>query len=130
MEFKTLCWLGAATSASFGLAFLVEPTLTAGLYGIGLPGSPTQALARFLGATYLAQAVLLWGASQLTQPAAQRRLAGGFAAITVIGLALAVQTLATGAVNAMGWLSVLIYGGFSVAWALAARSAGAGLARA
>ena len=91
MRFKTLCLAGCAVSAPFGLSFLLLPALTAAQYGIVTPDASTQALARFLGATYLA---------------------------------LAVQTLATGAVNAMGWVTVLIYGGFSAAWALAARHPG------
>jgi hypothetical protein len=130
MHFKTLASLGTVVSTPFGLAFLLAPAATAAQYDIALPDAPTQALARCFGSALLAQAALLWGVHGLQEPSAQRRIAGWFAAATTIGFGLAVQTQVSGAVGSLGWISVLIYGGFAIGWGLAWRPPAAGLARA
>lgn len=130
MDFRFLTRTGAGISVPFGLAFLLAPALTAAQYGIALD-TPAQAVpARYFGLAMLAQAALLWSLSTSLEGRLQRRVALAFGAVTSVGLALCLQVQLAGTVNASGWLSVAIYGFFSIGWGRLAWAPARSIARA
>jgi hypothetical protein len=95
----------------FGVGFLVLPEMSLATYGV--PTSPHNVMqGRYFGSSLLAVGLVSWLARDTQDAKAIRAiLVAGF----VMNLAgLAISVAATGSLmNAMGWLSVAIYGVFA-----------------
>ena len=108
MRFSTLFTLNAIVAALYGLAFLIFPGALASLYGAAL-GPGGVYVARFFGAVVLGYAVLSWFAKDAVESGARRAIVLGFLVAWALGLVAALTGQLTGAVNALGWSTVLIY---------------------
>ncbi len=125
MEFRHVCTAAALLSLPFGLGFLIAPTAMATAYAVA-PADPTTVLiARYFGSETLMYAAAAWNLRTLRDWPAQRAAAAALALATSTGLALTLQALLAGTLNALSWTSVALYGCFTLAWTvLALRSAG------
>jgi hypothetical protein len=127
MEFRHVCTAAALLSLPYGLGFVFAPAATAAVY-TAAPGDPaTLLVGRYFGAEILMYAAALWGLRSLRTLPEQRMAAGALAVATLVGLGVTLQGVLAGTMNALGWSSVALYGGFTLAWAtLALRGARGG----
>lgn len=116
MDFRSLAALAAIAALLFGIGLVVVPAQTAAVYG-ATESDPWHVLSgRCFGTALLMFAAALWGLRDLTQPDAQRRVAGLLAAATAVGLIVTLYAVIGGVMNAAGWSSVALYGFFVLAW--------------
>lgn len=124
MEFRTVCTAAALLSLPFGLAFVFAPAAAVAVY-TAAPGEPaTLLVGRYFGSEVLMYAAAVWGLRGLRALPEQRTAAGALALATLFGLGVTLHGVLAGTMNALGWSSVVLYGGFTLAWAtLALRGA-------
>ena len=108
-------FLIAATlvAAVFGLAFLIAPSHLVAMYGVTLTPA-TEVIGRIAGSVILGFAIAFWGARDGNG-------AETFKALMLAGLIangldalILLHATATGLLNGLGWLQVLINGGLAV----------------
>jgi hypothetical protein len=130
MEFRHVCTAAALLSLPYGLGFVFAPLATGGVYSI-VPSDPATVLVgRYFGAEILMYAAAVWGLRGLRTLPEQRVAAGALALATVFGLGVTLQGVLAGTMNALGWSSVALYGGFTLAWAMLALRGARGAPRA
>lgn len=116
MDFKTVATLGTVLSGSFGLAFSLAPAASQALYGANGTDAFTLLLGRYFGSELLLFAAALWALRSVRDARVQRQAALGIALGSLGGLLVTLLGLNNGALNAMGWSSVALYGFFVLAW--------------
>jgi len=109
MKLNSFLMLATIVAAVFGLAFLVGPSQLVALYGVKLTPA-TEVIGRIAGSVILGFAIVFWAARN-------ENAAETFKAVLVAGcIANALDCLillhatATGLLNSLGWLQVLING--------------------
>jgi hypothetical protein len=116
MEFRTVCSAAALLSLPFGLGFVFAPAATAAIY-TAAPGDPaTLLVGRYFGSEMLMYAAAVWGLRGLRTPPEQRVAAGALAVATLCGAGVTLHGVLAGTMNAVGWSSVALYGGFAWCW--------------
>ena len=116
MNLNSFLTLAAIVAAVFGLAFLVVPSGLVGLYGVSLTPA-TAVVGRIAGSVILGFAIVFWGARNGSGAEAFKAvMMGGFVANVLDGLIL-LHATATGLLNALGWLQVLINGALAAGFA-------------
>ncbi len=116
MDFRTLVTLASLLSLPFGAAFLLAPGPSGALYGVALADPASLLVGRYFGSEILMYAAATWALRALDDRAARRRAAAGLAAATLCGVAVSLLGVSSGALNALGWSSVALYGGFAAGW--------------
>ena len=109
MKLNSFLMVATIVAAVFGLAFLIGPSQLAALYGVKLTPA-TEVIGRIAGPVILGFAIVFWGARNGNG-------AETFKAVMMAGLIangldclILLHATATGLLNALGWLSVLING--------------------
>ncbi|MEA2900105.1 MAG: hypothetical protein QOJ84_5720 [Bradyrhizobium sp.] len=109
MKLSNFLMLATIVAAVFGLAFLVGPSQLVALYGVKLTPA-TEVIGRIAGSTILGFAIVFWGARDSNG-------AETFKAVMMAGLIangldclILLHATATGLLNSLGWLQVLING--------------------
>ena len=120
MSFGLVCLLTAVVTIPFGLAFLLLPESTAALYGIVGWNAGTIAVGRLFGTALLYIAGAVVAARHSSDVRLQRSMGAWLAPANGIAAAVALQAVAAGAVNALGYSTVALYGLFAIAWATVA----------
>ncbi len=105
--------LAAIVSAVFGLAFVVAPSQLVALYGVTLTPA-TEVVGRIAGSVILGFAIVFWGARN--GDGAETFRAVMLAGLIANGLdaLILLHATATGLLNGLGWLQVVINGGLAV----------------
>lgn len=116
MDFRTLATLASVLSLPFGATFVLAPGASGALYGVALADPASLLVGRYFGSEVLMYAAATWALRALDDGVAQRRAAGVLGAATLCGLAVTLLGLSAGALNALGWSSVVLYGGFALGW--------------
>jgi hypothetical protein len=105
--------LAAIVAAVFGLAFLVAPSQLVALYGVKLTPQ-SEVIGRIAGSVILSFAIVFWAARE-------GNAAETFKAVMMAGLIangldalILLHATATGLLNGLGWLQVLINGVLAV----------------
>lgn len=124
MSFNLLCMLATVSSGLFGLAFLFFPDATTAGYGVSGWNAGTMGVARLYGASLLYLAVVAFVVRGTVDSGLQRRWGMAMSAVSMVALVLSLQIVLSGAVNAAGWSTVLIYAFFTVSWFIVGRRAG------
>ncbi|MDP3521297.1 MAG: hypothetical protein Q8S02_11815 [Hydrogenophaga sp.] len=124
MDFRTVATLGALVTLPFGLMFLATPAQAAALYGHVASEAYTLFMGRLFGVQLLLFGGALWALRGAREANVQRTAAMALASFTTLGTVVTAWGVLSGAVNAMGWTSVAVYGFFIVAWGRVALSAG------
>jgi hypothetical protein len=117
MTFSVVCLLAAIVTMLFGLGFLLAPEMSAAQYGISGWNAGTLLVARLFGIGLINIGVAALAVRDTTDARTRRSMSTWFALIAALALALSLQAVIGGAVNSLGWLSVAIYGFFTLAWA-------------
>jgi apolipoprotein N-acyltransferase len=115
MKISNLFLISAIVFFLFGLGFFLVPGPVLSFYHDSLTQEALD-MARLLGAAYLGIAALTWFARN-SQPSEARRaiVIGGFV-IAALGLVAATWIQFSGAVNALGWSTVIIELLFALAY--------------
>jgi hypothetical protein len=121
MRLSSLLLIAGLLALVFGLGFLLIPAALLPVYGIEAEAA-TVLMSRFFGAALVHLGVLLYLVREVEEPAAQRGLALAGVVGSVAGLAVALAGQLGGLVNAMGWSTVIIYGGLLLGYAGCLRS--------
>ncbi|MBI3361183.1 MAG: hypothetical protein HY023_08740 [Chloroflexi bacterium] len=108
MTLKTLFTINAVVAVVFGIAFAVAPVPLMSLYGGALTPAGTV-VAQLFGAALVGFAVISWLARGAAYSDAVRAIVVGFVAGDVVGFVLSLLGQLSGAVNALGWSTVVLY---------------------
>lgn len=108
MSQKTIYTAVGLLHLIFGLGFILLPNLVTSLYGVSLDEAGTM-MARLLGTSDLAGALLLLGARNLPASPATRLVSlKGMVEWGLVAIVLLYYSL-TGLVNVLGWVSVVLF---------------------
>jgi hypothetical protein len=113
MKLNSFLMLATIVAGVFGLAFLVAPSQLVALYGVSLTPA-TEVIGRIAGSVILGFAIVFWGARDGDG-------AEAFKAVMMAGLVangldalILLHATATGLLNSLGWLQVLINGALAI----------------
>lgn len=108
MKLSTLFTINAIIAAIFGLTFVLVPETSFSLYGFNLsPGGII--IARLFGAALLGYAVLTWFARNAGESEARKAIILAMVFSETVSFIVALLAQFSGAVNALGWSTVIIY---------------------
>ena len=116
MKLSSFLTIVAVVGLLFGIAFVAAPAETLAQYGI-TADRYVAFMSRFFGLTLLTVGLIFWFARTVTDPVARRAILIAGLIGDVIGFVVALQGQLSGLTNALGWLTVLIYGLFAVGFA-------------
>jgi len=109
MKLNSFLMLATIVAAVFGLAFLVAPSQLVAMYGVTLTPA-TEVIGRIAGSTILAFAIVFWSArNENGAEVLKAVMVAGFIGNGLDFLIL-LHATATGLLNGLGWLQVLING--------------------
>jgi hypothetical protein len=113
MKLNNFLMLATIVAAVFGLAFLLAPAQLVALYGVKLTPA-TEVIGRIAGSVILGFAIVFWAARN-------ENAAETFKAVLVAGCIangldclILLHATATGLLNSLGWLQVLINGALAI----------------
>jgi hypothetical protein len=109
MKLTSFLMLATIVAGVFGLAFLVAPAQLVAMYGVTLTPA-TEVIGRIAGSVILGFAIVFWGARNGNGAETFKAvMMAGFIANALDCLIL-LHATATGLLNGLGWLQVLING--------------------
>ncbi len=113
MRLNNFLMLATVVAAVFGLAFLIAPSALVALYGVKLTPA-TEVIGRIAGSVILGFAIVFWGARNGN--GAEALKAAMLAGLVGNGLdfLILLHATATGLLNGLGWLQVLINGALAI----------------
>ena len=116
MNLRNLFTLNLVIAIFFGISCALFPVWVLQLYGL----VPTEAAiwtTRLVGGSILGYATLMWfGRTAATQEGC-RAIAIALLVQDLVGLLASIEIQLSGAVNAFGWSSILLYGLLSIGYA-------------
>jgi hypothetical protein len=105
--------VATVVAAVFGLAFLIAPAQLVALYGVTLTPA-TEVIGRIAGSVIVGFAIVFWGAREgSAADTLKAAMAAGLVSNALDALIL-LHATATGLLNGLGWLQVLINGALAV----------------
>jgi hypothetical protein len=115
MSLKTLMIAKAVICVVFGLGFVILPVTVAGWYGMSFEPAG-EFFARLFGQAFILIALLLFFARDTKEPVAQKAVAAAVCIGDALGLVVSLIAVLGGVTNALGWLTVVLYGVLAVAF--------------
>lgn len=117
MKLSFLFTLNAIVAAVFGIAFVVAPSQSMGMYGVE-PTAVAMYLGRLLGGCYIAFAIMTWSARNAGDSDARRAIVMALCIGFLIGFIVSLMGQLAHVVNSLGWLTVVLYLFFSLGYAM------------
>jgi hypothetical protein len=108
MKLNILMVLNAIVAGVFGIAFVLVPKWLVSQYGV-TADAPLTYMAQLFGAALIALAVATWMARNATDSTARQAIIVGLATGNTVGFVVALIGQLGAVVNALGWLTVVIY---------------------
>lgn len=109
MKLSFLFTANAVIATAYGISFILIPAHLLAAYGLTLtPG--TAVVSRLFGAALVGYGVLSWQVRAASSSEALRAVILALFVGDVLGFGLSLQAVFAGAVNALGWSTVFIYG--------------------
>ena len=108
MKLKNWMIAKAIVCVLFGVGFVLLPNTLMSLYALKL-GDGGVMMAQLLGASFILLSMLLWLNRDAAGSATQRSFALAMLVGDLIGFAVSLMAQLSGAVGALGWLTVVIY---------------------
>ena len=108
MKLSTLFTINAIVAFLFGLTFVLVPGTAMSFYGITLSLGGII-VAQLFGACLLGYAVLTWSARNAGESEARNAIVLAMFLSETIGFIVALLGQLSGAVNSLGWSTVLLY---------------------
>ncbi len=119
MSYRLMFTINAVFLAIFGALFLIAPELTMKQLGAETYVA-TLFMARFFGSALVLGAVLLWMLKDAINTKAQKFVAYVLLAYSVIGFGATIMGMTSiGVIRQYGWVLLVIFGVFSLAYAYA-----------
>jgi hypothetical protein len=116
MKLSSFLTIVAVVGVLFGIAFVAAPAETLMQYGI-TADRYVAFMSRFFGLTLLTVGLIFWFARSVTDPVARRAFLIAGLIGDIIGFVVALQGQLSGLTNALGWLTIVIYGVFALGFA-------------
>ena len=108
MKLNVLFVITAVIAFVFGILFLIIPTQMYSLYGLeSYP--PLNYMGRLFGAALLAIGIISWQSRNVTYSDCIKNIILSFFIADGIGFLIALFGQFNGVINALGWLTVVIY---------------------
>jgi hypothetical protein len=101
--------VATVVAAVFGLAFLVAPSQLVGFYGVKLTPE-SEVIGRIAGSVILGFAIVFWGAREGSAADALKAAMIAGLVTNALDALILLHATATGLLNGLGWLQVLING--------------------
>jgi len=108
MKLKTWMTVKAIVCIVFGLGFVILPSVVMNLYDVKL-GEGGVYMTRLLGQAFILLSLLLWLVRNTDEAATRRAFALAIFVGDLIGFVISLQGQLAGSVNALGWVTVIIY---------------------
>ncbi len=108
MKLKTWMTVKAIVCIVFGLGFVILPSFVMNLYDVNL-GEGGVYMTRLLGQAFILLSLLLWLVRNTDEAATRRAFALAILVGDLIGFVITLQGQLAGSVNALGWVTVIIY---------------------
>lgn len=108
MQLKSLFIITAVVTVIFGVLFVIIPAQMYSLYGIE-SGMTLNYMGELFGAALIAFAVIGWQCRNAGDSEARRAVVLGFFIADTIGFIIALIGQLNNVVNALGWLTVVLY---------------------
>jgi hypothetical protein len=105
--------LATIVAAVFGLAFLVAPSQLVALYGVKLTPA-TEVIGRIAGSVILGFAIVFWGAREGNAAEALKAVMMAGLIANALDALILLHATATGLLNGLGWLQVVINGALAI----------------
>lgn len=116
MKLASLFTANAVIATLFGIAFVVAPTEILALYAVTVtPG--TAVVSRLFGAALIGFGLIAWQARGAAPSDALRAIVLAFFVSEAVGFVASLHGQLTGAINALGWSTVVIYGALAAGFA-------------
>ena len=113
MKLNSFLTLATLVAAVFGLAFLIAPSQLVALYGVTLTPA-TEVIGRIAGSVILGFAIVFWGARDGNGAEAFKAVMLAGLIANALDCLILLHATATGLLNGLGWLQVLINGGLAI----------------
>ena len=113
MTLSNFLTLATIVAAVFGLAFLVLPSQLVAMYGVTLTPA-TEVIGRIAGSVILGFAIVFWGARDGNGADAFKAVMMSGLVANALNALILLHATATGLLNGLGWLQVLINGALAV----------------
>lgn len=116
MRLRTLFTLNLFIAIFFGLSCSLFPGWALGLYGLA-PSPAAIWTTRLVGGSILGFATLMWYGRRAESVDARRAIALALVVQDTIGLLASVEIQLGGAINALGWSNIALYGMLALGYA-------------
>ena len=113
MKLNNFMMLATIVAAVFGLAFLIAPAQLVAMYGVKLDPA-SEVIARIAGSVILGFAIAFWGAREGNAADALKAVMMAGLVANALDALILLHATATGLLNGLGWLQVLINGALAV----------------
>ncbi len=108
MSTKLFLTIAAVVAVLYGLVFVLISAPFLAMYGVP-PDPHTTLTAQFFGSALIGLGVVDWFARDFSDAGAVRSVLIALVVTTVVGGVIAIWGVVSGAVNALGWTSVIVY---------------------
>lgn len=115
MSYKVIFVINALVAVVFGIAFLVVPTIALRQFGVDEYAS-TKLILQFFGTGLLTIGLLTWFAKDVVDANVQKGMGVAMLIGSLAGLVMSIIGVATGSVRILGWLVIVIYAVFTLAY--------------
>jgi hypothetical protein len=113
MKLNNFLMAATIVAAVFGLAFLVLPSQLVAMYGVTLTPA-TEVIGRIAGSVILGFAIVFWGARNGNGAETFNAVMMGGLVANALDALILLHATATGLLNGLGWLQVLINGALAI----------------
>lgn len=108
MNLRNLFLINAVIALFFGVVFVLLPEDTLSQYGVKMVPKGAILVARLFGSALLGLAIISWFARSFARDAQQNVILGLFV-LAGVGFVVSLLAQLDGAVNELGWSTVVIY---------------------
>lgn len=116
MNYRVTFLLTALVAVLLGLAFLAVPGRVLGQFGVD-EYAATKLVSQFFGTAMLALGLLLWFAKDVPDANLQKGMGIAMLAGAAAGVMISVTGIMAGVVRSNGWIAVIVYLLFGLAYA-------------
>jgi hypothetical protein len=115
MNYRILFLINALVAVLLGLGFLAVPNMVLGQFGVD-EYAATRLVSQFFGAAMVAIGLLLWFAKDVSEANLQKGMGIALLVGAVASLAISVAGVSAGILRANGWMAIIVYVVFGLAY--------------
>jgi uncharacterized membrane protein YfcA len=115
MNYRILFLINALVAVLLGLGFLTVPAMVLGQFGVD-EYAATRLVSQFFGTAMVATGLLLWFAKDVNEASLQKGMGIALLVGAIAGLAISLIGISTGILRSNGWMAILVYVVFGLAY--------------